>query len=234
MPIPLTIAKKEFSDYFKSPKAYIILIITISVFNVFFFMILDQNREASLRDMFKLMEFLFVFIIPILTMSIFAEEKREGTLEFLLTCPIKPGEIMIGKYLGIIFFLSILIGLTGSYDVILEILGHPDRGAILAGYLGLFLESALFAAIGLLTSSWTKNQIVAAICSYVIILSLYFSVTFMKFAQGTMHDLIRYVSVWSHTENFSAGLIQASDMIYFLSGIIFCLFITRFSLDQRP
>src|SRR3989338_7863244 len=108
----LIIAFKEFETYFKSPGAYIILVITISIFNMFFFLIIDQNREASLRDVFKLMEFLFVFIIPLLTMRILAEEKRSGTIEFLMTSPVSNTSIVLGKYLGSLIFLTIIIALT--------------------------------------------------------------------------------------------------------------------------
>ena len=94
------IAKKELTAYFKLPIAYIVLILTISVFNVFFYMIIDQNREASLRDIFKVMEFMFVFLIPLLTMKIFSEEKLTGTIEFLMTSPITNTAIVLGKYLG--------------------------------------------------------------------------------------------------------------------------------------
>ena len=102
------IAKKELSHYFKSPIAYIILVITITVFNMFFFIIIDNNQEATLRDVFKVMEFLFVFIIPLLTMKTFAEEKAAGTMEFLMTTPTKNSAIVLGKYLGSVIFFTLL------------------------------------------------------------------------------------------------------------------------------
>jgi len=119
--------KKELMAYFKSPIAYIILILTITLFNIFFFMIIDQNREVSLRDVFQVMEFMFVFLVPLLTMRIFSEEKSSGTMEFLMTAPLTNTAIVLGKYLGVLIFFSILISMTFVYYGIVEYFGTPDR-----------------------------------------------------------------------------------------------------------
>ena len=229
----LVIAKKELKSYFHSPIAYIVLIITISVFNIFFFMIIDQSREATLRDIFKVMEFLFIFIIPLLTMKVFSEEKFTGTMEFLMTTPTTNTAIVLGKYLGSLIFFTLIIGLTSSYYFIIEFFGQPDRSAILAGYLGIWLEGALFLAIGILASSWTKNQIIAAMSSYIILFLLYFSISFIKYFSGLTEALIRYVGTWSHAENFAVGLFTTSDLVYYLSGILICIVLTRLSIENR-
>jgi len=226
------IARKELGTYFKSPIAYIILTITISIFNIFFFVLLEQNREASLRDMFKLMEFMFVFIVPLLTMRLFCEEKRLGTIEFLMTSPTSNESIVLGKYLGSLLFFTSLILLTGTYYFILEYFVKMDRWAAFAGYLGIWLEGGLFISIGLLMSSLTKNQIIAGISSYAVILMLYFSISFIKYFDSHTQEIIKQASVWSHTENFAAGLITSADFIYFLSGILFCLILTRLTIDN--
>ena len=232
----LAIAKKELSAYFRSPIAYIILVLTISIFNVFFFMIIDENQEASLRDIFKVMEFMFLFLVPLLTMKIFAEEKMTGTMEFLMTTPTSNKAILLGKYLGSLIFFSIIILLTASYYFIIELFGNPDRIAILVGYLGVFIEGALFLAIGVLASSWTRNQVVAAITSYAILFILYFSMSFIKYVDGIGEVIVRYGSTLSHAENFNVGLLTSTDIIYYLSGIIFCLFLTQLSIqvEKRP
>ena len=227
------IAKKELKSQFNSPIAYIVLIITVSVFNIFFFMIIDQNREASLRDVFKIMEFLFIFIVPLLTMKTFAEEKFSGTMEFLMTTPTTNTAIVLGKYLGSLIFFTLIIGLTTSYYFIIEFFGQPERLATLTGYLGIWLEGALFVAIGILTSSWTKNQIIAAMSSYVILFLLYFSITFVKYFSGSAEVLIRYIGTWSHAENFAVGLITMADLVYYLSGILICIALTRLSIENR-
>lgn len=229
----IAIATKELKAYFKSPIAYIILILTISIFNIFFFLIIDQDQEASLRDVFKIMEFLFIFIVPLLTMKTFAEEKFSGTIEFLMTTPTTNTAIVLGKYLGSLIFFTIIIGLTSSYYFIIEFFGQPERLTILAGYLGIWLEGALFIAIGILTSSWTKNQIIAAVSSYAILFLLYFSISFIKYFSGTAEALIRYIGTWSHAENFTAGLITMTDLVYYVSGILICIVFTRLSIENR-
>jgi len=227
----LVIAKKELSAYFKSPIAYILLVIAISIFNILFFVIIDQNKEATLRDIFLVMEFIFLFIIPLLTMKIFSEEKSSGTWEFLITTPTPVAAVVWGKYLGSLVFFSILIALTFIYYLIIEIFGQPDRFAVLTGYFGLWLEGAMFIAIGTMTSAWTRNQIVSAISSYAIIFCLYLFLSLTKYVDGAVESVIVHLSTMSHSANFFIGLIQTEDLVYYLSGIIFCLIVTRLSVD---
>ena len=227
------ITKKELAAYFKSPIAYIILVITISVFNLFFFIIIDNNREATLRDIFKVMEFLFVFIIPLLTMKTFSEEKETGTMEFLMTTPTRNTAIVLGKYFGCFIFFTLMIALTSAYYFIIEFFGTPDRAAVLTGYLGVWLEGAMFIAIGLLISSLTRSQIVAAICSYIVLFLLYFSISFIQYTHGAAERIVRYVATLSHAENFAVGLITTTDLTYYLSSILFCLVLTRISIENR-
>lgn len=229
----LTIARKEVTAFFKSPVAYIVLFIILSVFNTFFFLIIDENREADLRDMFKLMEFLFVFIVPLLTMRIFAQEKSTGTMEFLMTSPVTNTAIVLGKYLGCLCFFSLIVLLTGVYYLIFEVYASPDGLAMVAGYGGIWLEGAFFIALGVLISSLTSSQIVGAIVSYLVIFTLYFGLAFLKYASGLSELIIRQISVMTHSENFFIGIITSNDIIYFLSGIALCLIFTRVSIDRK-
>ncbi|HOW36325.1 MAG TPA: ABC transporter permease [Candidatus Omnitrophota bacterium] len=229
----LIIAFKELETYFKSPLAYVVLFITIATFNVFFFILIDHNHEATLRDMFKLMEFMFVFIVPILTMKVFAEEKHTGTIEFLMTAPVTNGQITLGKYLGSLIFFSAIVAVTSIYYFIISCFGQPDSVPELVGYFGIWLEGALFIAIGILASSLTKSQIVAAIGSYIVILLLYFSMSFTKFFSGLTKIIIERLSFWSHTQNLYTGLLTLEDLVYFISGIIFCLILTRIAIENR-
>ena len=227
------IARKELAAFFKSPTAYILLFMTIAVFNIFFFIIIDSNQESTLKDIFKVMEFLFVFIIPMLTMKTFAEEKATGTMEFLMTTPTSNTAIVLGKYLGSVVFFTLIIMITLSYYAIIEYFGQPDRAATLTGYFGVWLEGAMFIAIGLLVSSLTRSQIIAAICTYMAIFLLYFSLSFIQYTQGALETLVRYMSTLSHMENFAVGLVTTADLIYYASGIIFCLVLTRLSIENR-
>lgn len=229
----LSIARKELSSHFKSPVAYIILILTIAIFNVFFFMIIDQDREVSLKGVFQVMEFMFIFLVPILTMRIFAEEKSTGTIELLMTSPVTNTAIVLGKYLGALVFFSIIIAMTSIYYGIVEHFGSPDRLTTFVGYAGIWLEGAFFLAVGVMTSSWTRNQIVAAVTSYAILFMIYFSISFMKYFSGSSEAVVRCLSAWTHLENFSSGLITAGDVVYYLNGIVVCLLLTRLSIENR-
>ncbi|MEE8059436.1 MAG: ABC transporter permease subunit [Pseudomonadales bacterium] len=227
------IAKKELATYFKSPVAYIILVLTLSIFNIFFFVIVDQNREASLRDLFLLMEFMFVFLVPLMTMRIFSEEKLTGTMEFLMTAPVTNTAIVLGKYAGVLAFFSIMIGMTFVYYGIIEYFGSPDRMTTLAGYFGIWLEGAFFLSIGMMASSWTRNQIVAAMTSYMMLFLLYFSTSFTQYFDGLIEVIIQQISTLSHLRNLVAGIITVGDITYYLSGILLCVVLTRISIENR-
>ncbi len=229
----IAIARKELAACFKSPTAAIVLVITISVFSVFFYMIIGENREASLRDVFKIMEFMFVFIVPILTMGIFAEEKRAGTMEFLMTTPTTNTEIVLGKYLGSLAFFTVIVAITFIYYPIIEFFGSPDIIATLSGYAGLWLEGAFFVALGMLASSWTRSQIVAAISSYAILFALFFAAAFAAQLSGPVKTFVLYAGTASHAQNFAVGLVTPGDLIYYLSGILACVLLARLSIENR-
>ena len=227
-----SIARKELNILFHTPMATIVLMATIVVLNIFFFVIIDENREASLRDVFAVMEFMFVFITPLLTMKMVAEEKLTGTLEFLMTTPTSNTAIILGKYLGILIFYTLIILLTSVYYFMIDHFAHPDRLEMLVGYLGIWLEGAFFVALGILTSSLTRHQVAAAISSYAILFLLYFSTTCLKYTSGITTSIVERLSTLKHAENFFVGLITTADLIYYLSGIIFCLVLAKLSLDR--
>lgn len=228
------IAKKELSAYFKSSMAYIVLALMISIFNIFFFIIIDQNREASLADVFLVMGFMLIFLAPIITMRLFSEETSSGTMELLMTAPISNTSIVLGKYAGVLILFSIMISITFLYYGVIEYFGKPDRLTILLGYLGVWLQGALFLAIGMMTSSWTRNQIVAAMLSLTFIFILYFSTSVSAYLPGAAGTLLDKLSTVRHIENFVSGRFTISDIAYYLSGILVCLAMTRISIENRP
>ena len=227
------IAKKELAEYFKSPVAYIILVLAVSIFNFFFFIIIDHNREASLRDVFRVMEFIFVFFAPLLTMRVFSEEKLTGTMEFLMTAPVSNTAIVLGKYAGVLVFFTIMVSLTFVYYGIIEYFGNPDLIATVSGYVGIWLEGAFFLAIGMMASSWTRNQIVAAMTSYMFIFLLYFSTNLIPYFEGSVARFFQQLSTTNHLENLVAGIITIGDITYYLSGIFVCVVLTRLSIENR-
>ena len=227
------IAKKELSSYFKSPTAYVVFALMISIFNIFFFMIIDQNQEASLRDVFLVMDFMLIFLAPIITMRLLSEEKLTGTMEFLMTAPVSNLAIVLGKYIGVLILFSTLISITFLYYAVIEVFASPDRMAIFSGYLGVWLEGAFFLSIGLLTSSLTRNQIVAAMLAFAVIFSLYFSANISSYFSGSSEAIIQYMSTLTHLESMVSGVIRLSDITYYLSGILFCLVLTWLSIERR-
>ena len=154
-------------------------------------------------------------------------------MEFLMTTPTTNTAIVLGKYAGSLIFFTLLLGLTGVFYFIIEYFAEPDRWAVGAGYLGLWLEGAFFIALGILTSSWTRNPLIAAITSYVFLFFLYFSISFVQYFNGSQEALIRYLGTWSHSQNFMAGLVTSADIVYYLSGIFFCVSLTRLSIENR-
>jgi ABC-2 type transport system permease protein len=227
------IAKKELATYFKSPIAYIILVLMISIFNIFFFMIIDQNREASLRDVFLLMEFMFIFLVPLITMRMFSDEKLTGTMEFLMTSPVTNTAIVLGKYAGVLLFFTLMISMTFMHYGIIEYFGRPDKMTAFSGYFGVWLEGAFFLSVGMVASSWTRNQIVAAMTSYVILFLLYFSSSFTHYFGGDIEIVIQQISTTSHLKNLVAGIVTVGDITYYLSGILLCVVLTRLSIENR-
>lgn len=221
------LACKELKGYFKSPLAYIILLSVLGLFHTFFYMILDQNHEASLRDILKVMEFMLIFIVPLLTMKLFAEEKFTGTMEFLMTTPTSPGCLVLGKYLGTLIFFTFLLGMTGIYYVIMQIFSAADSWPMLVGYAGLWLEGAFFIAVGLCLSATTRYQVLAAMLTYMVLFVLYFVLSFITYFNGVAEAVIRAVSILTHSENFFVGIVTFEALVYFISGSIFALLLTR-------
>jgi ABC-2 type transport system permease protein len=229
----LALALKEWSDYFHSPLVYLILTAALAIFNSFFFLIIDENREAVLADVFRVMEFLLVFIVPLWTMRSVAEEKGRGTVEFLMTSPLTGRDIIFGKYLGHLMFVTLLISLTGVYYVIMEFFAEPDAAPALTGYLGIWLEAAMFIAIGIFCSALTSSQVVAAVLSYAVLSVLYFSPVLEKYFTGKALAALKYVGTANHLEHFASGLVMLSDVVYYVSGIVLFLVLAVFLLNKR-
>lgn len=229
----LAIARKEFCSCFSSAMAYIVLVLAGGIFSIFFFMIIDQDREAVLKSVFQAMEFMLLFIVPLLTMRTFAEERSCGTMELLRTAPLPTVSIVLGKYAGILAFYTILIAVTFVYYGIIEYFGTPDRGAVACGYAGIWLEGAFFVSVGIMASSWTANQLVAAMMAYAILFLLYFSSAFVPYFSGPAAEFFRQIATTGHLENFSVGLLTAGDLVYYPSGILACLVLTLLSLEER-
>jgi len=225
--------KKELKSYFDSPIAYIIITIFLLISGWFFFSDLFLVNQATLRNLFGIIPFIFMFFIPAITMRLLSEEKKSGTIEILLTLPVKDHQIILGKFLAGMFLISVAVILTLVYAFTLFGLGNLDFGSVASGYLGLILLGATYLSIGIFTSSLTQNQIVAFIISFMIIFVLYLLDNVLIFVPGFLASVLEYLSVNYHFSNISRGVIDSRDLIYYLSLIFFFLFLAVRVLSSR-
>lgn len=249
----LAIAGKELRAYFVSPIAYVVLTGFLLLGGWFFFNLLARfnflltiyssmrNPEAQLR--LNLNEFVIapllhnlsvvlVILVPVITMRSFAEEKRSGTYELLMTSPLSITEIVAGKFLGAFVFLLIMVGLTAIYPLILLMYGNPEMGIIVAGYVGLLLLATAFVTVGLLTSSFTENQIIASVSCLVLLLLLYVISWPADTAGATLGAVLKYLSLTEHFGEMVKGVIDTKDLVYFFTVIALSLFLTHRSVES--
>lgn len=248
----LTIVRKELRAYFVSPIAYVVLTGFLLLGGWFFFNLLSRfnmllsiytQLQQGAADQLNLNEFVIaplmhnlsivlVILVPMITMRAYAEEKKGGTYELLLTSPLRTGEIVLGKFLASFLFICIMLGMTGVYPAVLIAFGNPEIGVLLAGYLGLLLLATSFVAVGLLTSSFTENQIIAAVSGLVATLLLYIIGWPADTAGEVLGPLLRYLSATEHFAEMVNGLIDTQDLVYFASLILLSLFLTQRSVES--
>lgn len=249
----LAIAAKDIRSQFVSPIAYVVLTGYMLLAGWFFFNMLSRFsfllqmylsfRNPEAMERLNLNEFvvapllhnlavILVILIPVITMRTFAEEKRSGTYELLMTSPLTVTEIVLGKFLGAFVFVFIMVALTGVYPLILVMFGDPEAGIILSGYLGLLLLATSFVSVGLLTSSFTDNQIIAAVSCLVALLLLYVISWPAETAGETMGAVLKYLSLTEHFGELVKGIIDTRDLVYFGSVIALSLFLTQRSVES--
>jgi len=229
-----TIAKRELNGFFASPVAYVFIVIFLLLAGFFTFMAggFFERGQASLDSFFTWHVWLYLFLVPAVGMRLWAEERRVGTLELLLTMPITTSEAIIGKFLASWAFLGIALLLTFPVVVTVNWLGSPDNGVIFAAYIGSLLMSGAYLAITCMTSAMTRNQVISFIISVVICLFLILCgfppVTNLlsRLDSPRLIEAVAAFSVMTHFESFTRGVIDSRDVIYFLSVIGFSLFTT--------
>jgi ABC-2 type transport system permease protein len=228
------VTERELKSYFVSPVAYVVIAFFLLLAGYLFSGILMQTREATLRYLLSNISVLFLFITPILTMRLLAEENKNGTIELLLTNPIRDSEVVLGKYLAVVAILVVMLGLTLYYPAILYLMGgRPDQGPMLTGYLGVILLGAGCLALGLFASSLTQNQIVAAVVTFALLIVLWLSDVIQSLAGGVVSDVAGYLSVNNHFQEFSRGVLDTKDVVYFVTLILAGLFLTMLSVQSR-
>lgn len=230
----LAIIQRELRSYFASPVAWVVAAFFIAMWGFLFAAIVAGGREAVLRPLLNNFSVTFLLAAPLLTMRLIAEEARTGTLELLLTQPIREVELVLGKYLASVAFLLFMLGLTIYFAILLEMFGNPDEGPMLSGYLGVILQGMAFLSIGLIASSLTQNQIVAAVITFVILLVLWLADALSNTVLGGQAaEVARYISITKRFEDMPRGVIDTKDVIFFLSIIFGCLFVSTQVITAR-
>jgi ABC-2 type transport system permease protein len=239
----LAIARKELRSYFTSPIGFVMIGLFAIVYGFFYASILqfffDQSRqlmgqaptdvnEQFIRPLFSNVQVILLFILPLITMRTYAEEKRSGTIELLLTSPITDLQIVAGKFLGAMGLILAMLAITLPHVGVLFAFGNPEWKPIVTTYLGFLLMSACFVAVGLFISSVTRNQIIAATATFVVFLMLWV-IDWM----GEGKPLLEYLSITRHFDDFARGIIDTKHLVYYLSVIVFGLVLTMRSVETE-
>lgn len=246
----LTIYKKELNSYFVSWVAYLLLAMFAAVSGFFFWVFLREFAEYGMmmqmrgqmtpmnvnemiiRPMLSNLSVIGLFFIPIITMRLFAEEKRNGTIELLATSPITDVQIIVGKWLAALTFYASMLVFTGLNLAFLFKYGNPDWKPLLVGYLGMLLLAAAMLAVGIFISSLTKNQIIAGAMTFGVCLLLWVIGWAGQSDTGTVSQVLSYISVTTHLESFEKGVLASKDVIFYLTLIFLGLFLTARSMES--
>jgi len=246
------IFKKEMRLYFTSPVAWVVLTIFLLIAGYFFYSIFAFFTQASIqsamnpqmgrdlnvtdsvmRPLFSNISVILLLLMPLVTMRLFAEERRSGTIELLLTYPVRDGAVLAGKYLAALGLYAIMIGLTLLYPAIVVYFARLEWGPVFTGYLGLLLMGATFIAVGVFASSLTENQIVAAITTFGALLIFWILGWSADYAGGTAGRVLQFLSILEHNDSFSKGVLDTKDVLYYLNFTVLALFLTLRSLEAR-
>ncbi|MDY6972263.1 MAG: ABC transporter permease [Thermodesulfobacteriota bacterium] len=236
------IFKKELKSYFGSMMAYIVVAVFLAVFGHFFYStliyydVVRPNVSANsgiLWPLFTNSSVILLFIVPLLTMRVFSEEKKLGTIEVFFTYPLRDAELLLGKFAACLGIFSLMLLLTSVCPILLSTIYELEIMPIISGYLGLFLMGAAFISLGILISALTENQIVAAMVTCGL-LFIFWSLAFNEYALGTTWArIINHLSFLSHHRNFVKGIIETKAIVYFLNFNIFCLTLTLLALQSK-
>jgi ABC-2 type transport system permease protein len=228
-----TIYRKELKSFFYSPVAYIIMVVFLIITGWFFTSNLFVMGLVSMRGVFDVIPFILLFFIPAITMRSFSEEKKSGTIELLLTKPVTDMEIVVGKFISNVVLTALTILPTVVYVVSLSFLGRLDFGAIITAYIGVILMCSIYISIGLFASSLTENQVVAFIISFLMIFALFMLNKVLMFMPTFLVTILEYISSDYHFLSISRGVLDTRTLIYYFSGILIFLLLTKTSLEKR-
>jgi ABC-2 type transport system permease protein len=244
--------KKEMRLYFTSPIAWVILTIFLFIAGYFFYNIFayytlasmqatmnpmmgrDLNvTDAVMRPLFSNISVILLLLMPLVTMRLFAEERRSGTIELLLTFPVRDGAVLIGKYLAALCLYALMLAFTLVYPAIVFYFARLEWGPLASGYLGLLLMGATFIAVGMLASSLTENQIVAAISTFGVLLMFWVIGWSAEYVGGGWGRVLSHLSILDHFDTFARGILDTKDIVYYVNFTLVALFLTHRSLESR-
>jgi ABC-2 type transport system permease protein len=230
----VAIAKREIKTYFFSPIPYLVATVFIILTGFFCFLTVLLEGQAEMRGYFgSLVPWMLPILMPAISMRLLAEEKGSGSLELLITMPVRDWEVVLGKFLAAMAFLAVMIGLTFAFAISISFIGPLDKGAAMAAYLGMFLQAGAYVAIGLMASSLTKNQIVAFIVGFFICFVLFLFGKVSAFAPKGIQSTLQNIGADSHFEQMLRGVVDTRDLVYYLSIMAVCLVVATVSLDSR-
>jgi ABC-2 type transport system permease protein len=227
------IAGREFQAFLGAPSFYIIIAVFLLITGYGFGWSPATYLESSIQGFLNWGSFFLLFLGPAITVRLFAEEEKLGTLELLLTAPVRDFEIVLGKYLAALGVFSLMVILSLYYPLLLSFFGHPDPGPLFSGYLGIFLLGAVFLSIGLFTSSLTANQIVAYIMGSALVLFFWFIGQAGSTGGTWAEKIFQIISFATYFPSFSRGIIDSNAVIYYLSMVMIFLFLTLRSIESR-
>ena len=229
----LVISRREIRTYFNSPVAYILVTVFTIISSGLFFLQLFSQKQADLRELFGFFPFIFMIVVPALTMRLLADEKASGTLELLSTMPVRDWEVVVGKFLAALTLVATAIGLTLVAAISVRLLGPLDRGPAIGGYIGSLLMGSAFVAIGVMCSAFTRNSIVAFIAAFGISIALFLIGKLTMFVPEGFQGFFSALSITEHFENIGRGVLDTRDVTYYLSVTATCLLIATTSLESR-
>jgi len=249
----LAIAHKELKAYFSGPIAYIVIGLWALLYGYFFVAILSffvrqsmqmgqmgmqgpqsmNVNQQLIRPLLQNVLILILFLMPMVTMRSYSEEKRSGTIELLLTSPLTDFQIILGKFLGAMALYACMLAVTLIHVGLLFVYGHPEWKPIVTAYVGLLLMGGCFISLGLFISSLTKNQIVAGMVTFAVFLLLWIITWIGSFSGPTVDKVTQYLSIVDHYDDFGKGVLDTTHFVYYISFITFGLFLTAKSVDSE-
>jgi len=245
----LAIAGKELRSYFASPIAYVVIGFFAFLFGYFFYaMLIIFNQQSAqfegqgggadinqqlIRPLFLNASVILLFVLPLITMRTYSEEKRSGTIELLLTSPLTDVQIILGKFLGAMGLYAAMIAITAVHMALLFSYGNPEWKVVVTGYIGLLLMGGCFISVGLLISSLTKNQIVSGMATFAVFLLLWVINWIASFTGPTTQSVLNYLSITDHFDDFTRGILDTKHLVYYFSVMSFGLFLTARSVDTE-